>query len=1458
MFFKLKLQFKTLGIALIVISFLVSLFSLTALIVSRKIALAATDCNFSNIVSDQVVINSSCSITKGIYSFAFEGPASRADIRIPAGVAINIGVDTSLVLASGQKIILDGGTINVKPDGTSGAAGEGAIVRGGLYLEDNDGDGRPDNEMYVFNSNPVDQNIAIDEVNFILVDADNTSVVDPVSKEILLDCDPNDPLVFDQLDCQLSDPVYSAWENVGACSGEQQVRQRFFTKTIIQAPTCGGLACGALTGNEVDYTYPCSCGDPVEDNEGNSYGTVEINNQCWLSSDMRNGTMLAAGEAPVSYDGIIQKWCPSNIAANCTTYGARYNWLEAMKSVNYTPADNQGICPDGFHVATDDDWNILEKFAVAQIASPNPQYNCATTSDSYLWPRCADDAGASYNGTYGAGKALKANADDLFGFSSTLGGYNINSGTHYNVGTQELFWTSSISPSTGVPFTRGLYGSYSTVLRNHYSGTIYGFSVRCVRPTGCVPGETKYNYCGIGACSATQLVTCQADGTWPTTCTPGTPTAESCDGVDNDCDGSVDESLSQTKYQASSVACGASCVSQAQTCSGGSWTPVTTYSANSCSVEECSGVCTPGQTRATACGIGACARAGIETCQSDGTWGNNTCSAGSPSTETCNNIDDDCDGSVDESLSRTKYACVSAVCGTAAASETQTCSAGTWSGTYTSDTPCSTASVTSQYRYSSSSVACDSNCDTIRQIQYCQTNGTWSPSNYTYSSCSVAATTDCVLSAPSYGAYYPVGACGAYVAGIQRRDRSWTKTVVTPASCGGTACGDTSGTEADYTLSCGTCTPGATTSTTCGVGSCSSTGAITCQADYTWGNDTCSAGSPVAETCDGFDNDCDGSVDEGIADRVRWNSTTTTCDISCMSQNQTCSGGAWKITETLSPATFSALSCSATTCSAGTYCNNQTCTACGAGYYCTGGLHRASCPAGTYGSTTNLTTSSCTGLVLAGRYSTGGATSNQGNGAIQCGSYGGVGATSIIGSGRTAMGYGCLPGSSTFSSDNPCPSGYFALNGTCNLTCGAGQDDNDGDGTCASTVAGYYSPANDWRRFNCGVGNYCLAGSVSATSCPNGTYGATANLQTSACSGQCLAGYYCTSGSTTNTNNGNNCAAGYYCPVGTATQLPCAAGYSTNGNEGQASCTACAAGTYASGTGNASCTACAAGTYATGTGNTSCSSCLAGTYASGTGNTSCTNCSAGYYSSSGGAIACQTCTDGKWNDAGSNNCSSPCPEGFYCLNQSIYGCASGKWSNAGAAISSSCYGCPYGYYCGGGIKTACSTGKTSPGGSYDSSQCFTCGAGYYSNSGYPCTAAGCGYRSPEGDAQKYACGPGTSSLGLTTSSECYGVSGAQGGIYAGHYAPNAFNCNPTPAPAGAYVNTNNASTYTKCSIKYYQAGTGQTSCTSCSGTHTTLSEGAKTSGCCYRSDYYYSCAGIIIYPSDYPTCCSFL
>ncbi len=128
----------------------------------------------------------------------------------------------------------------------------------------------------------------------------------------------------------------------------------------------------------------------------------------------------------------------------------------------------------------------------------------------------------------------------------------------------------------------------------------------------------------------------------------GAPDA-TCDGVDDDCDSSTDED-----FVAEGTTCGVGACAAAGvlTCESG-------QAVDSCAplpptVEVCNGVdddCN-GPTDdgllplATACGVGACAATGELACVEGQPV--DTCAPGAPTAEACNGVDDDCNAQVDE------------------------------------------------------------------------------------------------------------------------------------------------------------------------------------------------------------------------------------------------------------------------------------------------------------------------------------------------------------------------------------------------------------------------------------------------------------------------------------------------------------------------------------------------------------------------------------------------------------------------------------------------------------------------------------------------------------------------------------------------------------------------------------------------------------------------------------------
>ena len=253
--------------------------------------------------------------------------------------------------------------------------------------------------------------------------------------------------------------------------------------------TCDANHSGAIRYNSTsDQSYLCNgsrwinqnnCG-LMTDDAGQSYGTVQIGGQCWMAENINIGTMLAAGTTePTTTNNTIEKWCYSNSSAQCAANGGLYNWDEAMRGSQVSGA--RGICPSGWHIPSDAEYNKLEKTIVGIIGSASAQYAC--NMSVYGWQRCADNSGTDTGGTYGTGKSLKAvgqgsgvgAGNDLVGFNGNLLGYRATDGS-YTTGLS--FWSST--PSGTNAWDRSLISNYSTIGRFAAPHT-YGLSVRCIR-----------------------------------------------------------------------------------------------------------------------------------------------------------------------------------------------------------------------------------------------------------------------------------------------------------------------------------------------------------------------------------------------------------------------------------------------------------------------------------------------------------------------------------------------------------------------------------------------------------------------------------------------------------------------------------------------------------------------------------------------------------------------------------------------------------------------------------------------------------------------------------------------------------------------------------------------------------------------------------------------------------------
>jgi uncharacterized protein (TIGR02145 family) len=249
------------------------------------------------------------------------------------------------------------------------------------------------------------------------------------------------------------------------------------------------LAClGACAQNTAN------CGT-VTDYDGNTYQTVMLGKQCWMAENLRtthyaDGTEIAMGDG-VSIS-IPYRYCPNLDKNNVPTYGYLYNWVAVMggsASSNSVPSNVQGICPDGWHVPSYDEFIIMLDYVASK-----PQYQCDGN------PQKTAKALASTTGwDYGGAKSKYSPGDNsqdnnATGFNAMPAGTGTGTESAW-FGHDAWFWTTTGSDKgRGATSIRISYGSPTISRGNFYNGYFKEnqFSVRCVRGSGTLNVEELF------------------------------------------------------------------------------------------------------------------------------------------------------------------------------------------------------------------------------------------------------------------------------------------------------------------------------------------------------------------------------------------------------------------------------------------------------------------------------------------------------------------------------------------------------------------------------------------------------------------------------------------------------------------------------------------------------------------------------------------------------------------------------------------------------------------------------------------------------------------------------------------------------------------------------------------------------------------------------------------------------
>lgn len=222
-------------------------------------------------------------------------------------------------------------------------------------------------------------------------------------------------------------------------------------------------------------TTPHSCGAPsihnpdleygsLSDQEGNVYKTIVIGSQEWMAENLNTSIYLNGEPIPNVTDSLMWPgltsgaWCYyNNDSLNKCPYGKLYNWYSVVSTTNK-------ICPLGWHVPMDADWNSLINYfdsnAIGGMAINSAGGKLKSSCIQY-WLNPNQDA------------------NNESGFSGLPGGYRYTDGSFSSIGTYGNWWGS---------WGGGYYGTWSRSLNandgsasRHGNGKQFGLSIRCVK-----------------------------------------------------------------------------------------------------------------------------------------------------------------------------------------------------------------------------------------------------------------------------------------------------------------------------------------------------------------------------------------------------------------------------------------------------------------------------------------------------------------------------------------------------------------------------------------------------------------------------------------------------------------------------------------------------------------------------------------------------------------------------------------------------------------------------------------------------------------------------------------------------------------------------------------------------------------------------------------------------------------
>jgi len=196
-------------------------------------------------------------------------------------------------------------------------------------------------------------------------------------------------------------------------------------------------------------------GNMVSDIDGNLYHTVAIGTQIWMTENLKttklsDGTRIINTTDNAVWNNLTTPgycWYNNEVSYK-NTYGALYNWY----AVN-----TQKLCPAGWHVPSDAEWNTLTNYL---------------GGDSVAGGKLKEAGNGHWISS-------NAGATNESGFNALPGGNRIFNGVFDFEGVRGSWWTLT-SFDSRTAWQRVIYCIYGDVSRSNYFKR-FGFSVRCMK-----------------------------------------------------------------------------------------------------------------------------------------------------------------------------------------------------------------------------------------------------------------------------------------------------------------------------------------------------------------------------------------------------------------------------------------------------------------------------------------------------------------------------------------------------------------------------------------------------------------------------------------------------------------------------------------------------------------------------------------------------------------------------------------------------------------------------------------------------------------------------------------------------------------------------------------------------------------------------------------------------------------